>query len=178
MKKILSGITALGWLAAGSLCAQEVLDMPVTRMVETKMSSYSSREQFSNDLSFVIGLPLGLGIEYDKMANSFFSVGVGAGSFATGHSLNVQTRYYPMITEFSPYLGAGMTYYYVNSSSNVLGGHIDAGVDYTFAHGWGLSLGGTYVRFFGMLLPAFISPIDISNKSDAATVQLGVHLRF
>src|SRR5581483_9724368 len=136
----------------------------VTEMVNKQMNSYNTREMLPSDFSFVVGLPHVLGVEYDRMATGMLSLGLGAGSFVTGTSLNTQVRFYPLTTAFSPYAGAGLTYYYVNSDSNVLAWHADAGVDYTFNGGWGLSLGVTYARFLTTSVNPFMSSsTNVSN---------------
>jgi len=171
-------------IASGLLLAfLLILSLPalaetVTEIVEKKMNSYFVRELYPNDLSLTVGLPLVLGVEYDRAANANFALGVGVGSFIQGSSLNAQVRFYPLTSEFSPYLGAGMTYYYILSDANVLAWHADAGLDYTFERGWGLSLGATYARFINTSVNPFSSSSNVSDKIDAANVQFGVHFRF
>ena len=150
----------------------------VTNMVEKKMNSYVTREMLPSDLSIMVGLPLILGVEYDRSINAMFSVGVGAGSFISGTSLNIQGRVEPLAMDFSPYAGAGVTYYFINTDMNVLAWHADLGVEYTFLSGWGLSLGVTYAKFLGTSVNPFTSAVNVSNLVDAANAQVGMHFRF
>ncbi len=169
---------AVVWADTASPTPVYTPDMTVTNMVNQKMQSYSPREMFPNDFSLVVGLPDVLGVEFDKAPNPYFSVGMGVGSFLDGTSINAQFRGYLLPTELSPYLGAGLTYYYINSNCNVLAWHADAGLDYTFAHGWGISAGVTYVRFADNSVDPFDSPTNITDKVDAANAQLAMHFRF
>jgi hypothetical protein len=140
--------------------------------------TYYPRDIHPNEFSIRGGFPLILGASYGYNINSYFQIGVGAGSFVPGITGDIFMKYYVLPSTITPYLGAGVTYVGFSSSGNIMAGHVEAGIDAALENGFGINLGLVYMKSFSDVTNPFDTYWGKTTKIDNAGLQAGLNFRF
>lgn len=171
-----------GWQAS-ALAALLVLGLGaavqarVTEKVEAMIAENSPLKVNDNDLWIQLGGPLVYGIQYDKYASAHVMLGLGAGSYIDGLSLDLNVRYNFINGKFTPFLGAGPVFYYTGPKQNIFALDVSAGVAYTFDSGLGLSLAAVYVTAISESEEPFSSQW-VNDSINWLSPQFGLHWNF
>jgi hypothetical protein len=170
------------WLTACMLAsAMAVLAMGaqarVTEKVEGMIAENTPLKVKSNDLWLQVGGPLMYGLQYDKYANGNVALGMGAGSWVEGFSMDLSVKFFLFSGKFSPYITLGPAFYYQSMEQNVFAGFGGAGLSYYFDEGFGLSLAYIYTQAFTESQQPF-SYSFVNDQMHWSSAQLGIHLNY
>ena len=149
----------------------------VTEKVEAMIAENSPLKIKDNDLWFQLGGPLVYGVQYDKYASAHVMLGLGAGTYGDGISVDLQVKYNFLDAKFTPFLGGGPVFYYTDPQKNIFALDVVLGVAYTFDSGLGLSLGAAYVKAISESEEPFSSQW-VNDSINWLSPQFGLHWVF
>jgi hypothetical protein len=172
-KRIWLGVVAFGLLAglAGGAQAR------VTEKVEGMIAENSPLKVNDNDLWLMAGGPLVFGLQYDKYATANVAIGLGAGSYLDGLSLDLQVKYYFLNGKFSPFIAVGPVFYYSRPKQSVVALDGAVGLSYFFDGGFGLSLAFVYTKGISKSEEPF-STQWVNDSIAWPAPQLGIHWNY
>jgi hypothetical protein len=149
----------------------------VTEKVDSMIAENSPLKVNDNDLWLMVGGPLVFGVQYDKYATGNVALGVGAGSYLDGLSLDLQIKYYFLTGKFSPFLAVGPVFYYSRPSQNIFAVDGAAGFSYFFDGGFGLSLAFVYTKGISKSEEPF-STQWVNDSIAWPAPQFGIHWNY
>jgi hypothetical protein len=168
-------LMGMGLLLAGGWIGP--VQARVTEKVEGMIAENSPLKVNDNDLWIQVGGPLVFGLQYDKFATANVALGIGAGSYIDGLSVDLSIKYFFLSGKFSPFLGIAPVFYYSRSTQNVFALSGVAGLSYYFDSGLGLSLGFCYVRSISQSTEPF-SYSFVNDKINWPSPQIGLHWNY
>jgi hypothetical protein len=149
----------------------------VTEKVDAMIAENTPLKVKDNDLWLQAGGPLVFGVQYDKYATGNIALGLGAGSYLEGMSLDLSCKYYFLTGKFSPFIALGPVLYYSRPKQNIFAVDGVVGLSYFFDEGLGLSLGFAYVKGLTKSEEPF-STTWINDSLAWPTFQFGLHWNY